>query len=81
MALRIDPEKCTACMACIEVCHAGAIDEPLKYGCSRCVKYCLEIEVPCTPAALCIREDLCDGCGRCVVACKAGAIGEVQAGL
>lgn len=53
--LRLEPEKCTACMACVEACLIGAItfDEELKKPlvcthCGSCAEFCphgvLEVE-------------------------------------
>ncbi|UCF10910.1 MAG: 4Fe-4S binding protein [Candidatus Bipolaricaulota bacterium] len=62
---RIDPEKCTMCGACAEVCPRDAIEgDPY-------VPY-LGDNHPYT-----IRELRCDGCGACVDVCEAGAIARV----
>jgi len=74
MRAEINPLLCTGCRACIASCPRGALQEPQDYCCAKCVKYCLTLDVPCTPLAVFLREDLCDGCGKCVPACPEGAI-------
>lgn len=77
MRCQINPLLCNGCHACIAVCPHGAIDECMRTGCSKCLQYCLSMNVPCTPKPVRVREELCDGCGRCLAVCPVGAIGEV----
>lgn len=70
----VDPRRCTSCGECAAACPRGAIREPSGFCCAKCVKYCLAMEVPCTPAVFVVCAELCDGCGACVPACPTGAI-------
>ena len=59
---RIDPEKCSMCGLCKEVCPRGAI-----YG-EEYISYLADNE----PYS--IRASRCDNCGLCLPVCEAGAI-------
>ena len=66
--------KCNSCYSCVEACPRKAILIPVNTTCAKCVKYCLTMEVPCSPELVVFSYDLCDGCGICVDACPHGAI-------
>jgi NAD-dependent dihydropyrimidine dehydrogenase PreA subunit len=70
----IHEDTCTGCRKCLEACPTQAIQEPLNYCCSRCVKYCSVMDVPCRPESVVLCYHLCDGCGRCLEACPHGAL-------
>jgi heterodisulfide reductase subunit A len=53
----IDPEVCSGCLSCVELCPYGAIDI-IDYYDRKVSK---------------INEVLCKGCGTCVSACPSGA--------
>ncbi len=72
--VEIDPVRCTGCKACLAVCPRNALSAAEGYCCAKCVKYCLSMEVPCTPCTSIVCEDLCDGCGLCLPVCPEGAI-------
>lgn len=70
----IDFLKCKKCNKCIEACPNNAIIEPLNTSCSKCIKYCILMEVPCSPKNLIFDYELCDTCGLCIKACPDKAI-------
>jgi len=53
----IDPEECTGCLACLEVCPYGAIVTEEYQG--RVIAKVI--------------ETLCQGCGNCAASCRTGA--------
>lgn len=70
----IDFDKCNRCRNCIKVCPNNAISISLDLACGRCVKYCLSMEVPCTPKEICFSYDKCSACGVCLDECPEKAI-------
>lgn len=70
----VDAAKCNSCYSCVEACPRNAILVPMNTTCAKCVKYCLTMEVPCSPEHVVFSYDLCDGCGICVEACPRDAI-------
>ncbi len=70
----VDLHKCTRCGTCIEVCQVNAISIIRSQFCSRCIKYCLTMEVPCHSDQLVFDYGLCTGCGDCQLKCLEGAI-------
>lgn len=71
----IDASRCTRCLKCLAVCSAGAISDCKNDSCSKCVKYCLSMPVPCKPGSLVVSAEHCTGCGECIAVCEYGAIG------
>jgi heterodisulfide reductase subunit A len=55
----IDPERCTCCGRCAEVCGPGAIQPPREHA---------------FPPFYLLEGEKCDRCGACTAACPAGAI-------
>jgi len=53
----IDPEECTGCLACLEVCPYGAIVTEEYQG----------------KVIAKVIETLCQGCGNCAASCRTGA--------
>lgn len=70
----VDPKKCRRCSKCIEICPTRAILESFNNCCARCVKYCITMDVPCSPEYLIFDYEKCDSCGLCVTSCPHGAI-------
>lgn len=70
----INGDKCIRCLECVDVCPQSAIKAPSNNSCAKCVKYCITMEVPCTPSKVIFDYKLCDSCGKCVEVCKTGAI-------
>lgn len=70
----IDTEKCTNCDKCISVCPNNAIYKNINYSCSKCIKYCLSLEVPCNQDQYSICYDKCNACGLCVLTCNINSI-------
>ena len=74
----IDMTQCVKCYKCINTCPHNAIvlkkNNAGDYTCTKCVKYCLSMEVTCKPEDICIDYDICDSCGKCVEVCREGAI-------
>ena len=70
----IDFLKCGKCKKCIDACPREAIIEPMNTSCSKCIKYCISMNVPCSPENLIFEYDLCDACGLCVETCPDKAI-------
>ena len=70
----IDFFKCQNCRKCIEACLPKAIVKSENFSCSKCVKYCITMKVPCEPAKIFFRYELCDACGKCILACEDKAI-------
>lgn len=66
----IDPEKCTACGACIKACPRQVISlMPLS---QRVIVRCRNSDTARAARAVCM--DACIGCGRCRKECQYGAI-------
>jgi Pyruvate/2-oxoacid:ferredoxin oxidoreductase delta subunit len=70
----IDQALCNGCGICIARCPTAALLEPMNASCSKCVKYCTTMEVPCCPTRLVLVDGLCNGCGLCATACPLHAI-------
>jgi len=70
----IDFANCVKCMNCVTACPRSAIVEPINTSCAKCVKYCISMEVPCSPENIIFDYALCDSCGECLSACPEGAI-------
>lgn len=70
----MDCLKCSNCGKCYAVCKLGAISRVSNYDCSRCVKYCTAMDVPCKPTRFMFDFQLCNRCGDCVLICPEGAI-------
>jgi Pyruvate/2-oxoacid:ferredoxin oxidoreductase delta subunit len=70
----IDPRACAGCRKCVAACPKGAILESLHLLCSKCVKYCMTLEVDCQREPPRVDLDRCDGCGLCLAACPDDAI-------
>ena len=70
----VDTVRCKKCTICIEACPARAIQSPVNSSCSKCIKYCLTMDVPCNPDYLVFDYERCDGCGICLVSCPHQAI-------
>jgi Pyruvate/2-oxoacid:ferredoxin oxidoreductase delta subunit len=70
----INVEKCTNCDKCIEICPTDAICKSNNYTCSKCIKYCLTMDVPCNPDHKVFCYEKCDSCGICVTSCPVNAI-------
>lgn len=70
----IDNDRCILCKKCIKVCPEGAISTTWKSSCSKCVKYCSVMDVPCKPHVIVIDYQKCNSCGRCIAICPNDAI-------
>jgi len=70
----IDVAKCIDCEKCITVCPTNAICKNSSFSCSKCIKYCLTMKVPCNPDHYVFCYEQCDACGLCVSACRVDAI-------
>lgn len=66
----VDPDKCTACGACVKACPRGVLKlMPLSQN---VIVRCRNSDVARTARAVCM--DACIGCGRCLKECQYGAI-------
>jgi ferredoxin len=72
--LIIDQHLCVKCGKCAEVCPDGAVLRKKNDFCSRCIRYCMTLEVPCNPLSFFIDNEKCTNCGLCVDACPERAI-------
>jgi Pyruvate/2-oxoacid:ferredoxin oxidoreductase delta subunit len=70
----INESKCINCDKCITACPKNAICKKANYNCSKCIKYCLSIKVPCNPEHYIFCYEQCDACGLCIPACPVDAI-------
>jgi ferredoxin len=70
----VDLKKCRKCNVCIDVCPEKAILTSSNNCCAKCIKYCITMEVPCSPEYIVFDYDLCDRCGLCISSCPYGAI-------
>jgi Pyruvate/2-oxoacid:ferredoxin oxidoreductase delta subunit len=70
----IDYNLCTHCNICVEVCPKGVISSAMNYTCDKCVKYCISMEVPCSPEHYVFNYVDCDVCGICVEHCPEKAM-------
>ncbi len=66
--------RCIQCYECIVICPADAITIPTDAACSKCIKYCITLDVPCHPEKLVFDYDRCDECGRCISTCPCQAL-------
>lgn len=70
---RIDPEKCTACGACVKACPKGIIELRKKFPKYRSVMVaCVSRDKGAVTMKAC--KAGCIGCGKCVKACAFDAI-------
>lgn len=70
----VDAKKCKRCGKCIEACPIKAILESSNNCCAKCIKYCITLEVPCSPEYIVFDYEKCDACGSCISACPHEAI-------
>ena len=70
----IDSDKCIRCEKCIIACPKNAIINSSNAACSKCIKYCLSMSVPCNPDHYIFCYEQCDSCGLCITACANDAI-------
>ncbi len=70
----IDYSLCTQCKICIEVCPSVVISDPVSFTCGKCVKYCITMEVPCSPDQFVFNYEVCDSCGICIEHCPTKAM-------
>ena len=66
----VDPDKCTACGACVKACPRGVLKlMPLSQN---VIVRCRNSDIARTARAVCM--DACIGCGRCLKECQYDAI-------
>jgi Pyruvate/2-oxoacid:ferredoxin oxidoreductase delta subunit len=70
----VDTEICKNCKKCINACPNNAIKTVRKDTCSRCLRYCFIMKVPCKPEKVIFEYKNCDSCGLCVDICPENAI-------
>jgi len=70
----IDPETCISCDKCLEICPHQVISKNNSDVCSKCIKYCISMEVPCNPDFYIFHYDKCDNCGLCIEICPTNSI-------
>jgi Pyruvate/2-oxoacid:ferredoxin oxidoreductase delta subunit len=70
----IDYTLCIKCKKCILVCPIDVISDPVNFTCGKCVKYCIAMEVPCSPDQFVFNYEACDSCGKCLEHCPEDAI-------
>jgi Pyruvate/2-oxoacid:ferredoxin oxidoreductase delta subunit len=70
----VDCTKCTRCKKCIETCQESAVQLIRSQYCSRCIKYCISMDVPCNPFQIEFDYAKCTGCGLCFDVCPGQAI-------
>jgi len=73
-ALVINAARCSKCNRCIQICDVKAIIEKENYNCGKCIKYCLTMEVECTPGSFIINNLPCNQCDKCIEICPEKAI-------
>jgi hypothetical protein len=56
------------------VCPKNAILESSNNCCAKCIKYCMTMEVPCSPEYIVFDYDTCDSCGHCITSCQHKAL-------
>ncbi len=70
----VDSAKCAGCKKCMVACPNGVIVKTSKYICSKCIKYCITMKVPCNPNNIVFIYEQCDACGLCISECPNNAI-------
>jgi len=70
----IDNSKCIKCGQCMEICQNNAIEKIQNQACKKCIKYCLEYDVPCSFYRYIINNQKCNSCGQCILFCNKQAI-------
>lgn len=70
----IDCTKCSRCEKCIGICPEQAIKLVRSISCSRCIRYCLSMDVPCNQYHVEIDVSKCTLCGLCLGICDDNAI-------
>jgi Pyruvate/2-oxoacid:ferredoxin oxidoreductase delta subunit len=70
----IDYSLCTHCNQCLEVCPLQVISASETFTCDKCVKYCITMDVPCSPEHYVFKYADCDGCGICITHCTVKAM-------
>jgi Pyruvate/2-oxoacid:ferredoxin oxidoreductase delta subunit len=70
----IDFSRCVKCEKCIAVCPHKVIHRENLMTCSKCIKYCITMDVPCKSNDYFFEYDLCDACGKCIEVCTHEAI-------
>ncbi len=69
----VDPDKCTACGACVKACPRGVIELRKRWPAHRAVYVsCVSHDRGAAVSRVC--KTGCIGCGKCVKACPFGAI-------
>ncbi|HPB25216.1 MAG TPA: 4Fe-4S binding protein [Bacteroidales bacterium] len=70
----INTALCKKCKKCVDICTKNAISEINNYSCSKCMKYCISMDVPCVPETYFFDYEKCDACGICIEKCPYNAI-------
>jgi Pyruvate/2-oxoacid:ferredoxin oxidoreductase delta subunit len=70
----IEAPRCNICGRCIDACPRNAILEHFNVSCEKCIKYCISMDVPCSPEHIVFSYDRCDSCGLCIAACGQNAM-------
>jgi len=77
LCLIINKHNCTKCGKCYEICKDGAVERVKNQFCSKCIRYCISLDVPCNTFYYLIVQEKCTSCGKCIESCPVGAIESV----
>jgi ferredoxin len=72
--VEIQHQHCITCSKCVELCPQNALSLNSDQYCSRCIRYCMSMDVPCHLYHIEVDVYKCNDCGICIEHCPERAI-------